>query len=75
MSSVGHSPALELRDGLEEGKTTPRYEFMCEKCNKAFEVIMTFSEREKGEVKCPKCQGTKVAPQFSSFVAQTGKKS
>ena len=20
-----------------------------------FEVIMTFSEREKGEVKCPKC--------------------
>jgi len=53
----------------------PRYEFMCEKCNKPFEVVMTFSEREKGDVKCPKCQGTKVAPQFSGFVAQTGKKS
>jgi len=53
----------------------PRYEFMCEKCNQAFEVIMTFSEREKSEVKCPKCQGTKVVPQFSGFVAQTGKKS
>jgi len=26
----------------------PRYEFMCEKCNKPFESIMTFSEREKG---------------------------
>jgi putative FmdB family regulatory protein len=33
----------------------PRYEFMCEKCNKSFELIMTFSEREKGDVKCPKC--------------------
>lgn len=28
----------------------PRYEFMCEKCDKPFEVIMTFSEREKVEV-------------------------
>ena len=29
----------------------PRYEFMCEKCNKPFELIMTFAEREKGDVK------------------------
>jgi putative FmdB family regulatory protein len=58
-----------------EGYTMPRYEFMCEKCNKPFELIMTFAEREKGDVKCPKCQGTKVVPQFSGFVAQTGKKS
>jgi putative FmdB family regulatory protein len=27
----------------------PRYEFMCEKCNKPFESIMTFSEREKDD--------------------------
>ena len=53
----------------------PRYEFMCEKCNKPFELIMTFAEREKGDVKCPKCHGTKVVPQFSGFVAQTSKKS
>jgi putative FmdB family regulatory protein len=53
----------------------PRYEFMCEKCNKSFELILTFSEREKGDVKCPNCQGTKVVPQFSGFVAQTSKKS
>ena len=52
----------------------PRYEFLCEKCNKPFEAIMTFSEREKGEVKSPKCQGTKFAPQVSEFVAQMGKK-
>ena len=53
----------------------PRYEFMCEKCNKPFEAIMTFSEREKGEVKCSKCHGTNVVPQFSGSVAQTSKKS
>ena len=58
-----------------EGRTMPRYEFMCEKCNKPFELIMTISEREKAKVTCPKCQGTKVLPQFSGFVAQTSKKS
>jgi hypothetical protein len=42
----------------------------------AFELILTFSERQKGDdVKCPKCQGTKVVPQFSDFMAQTLKKS
>jgi putative FmdB family regulatory protein len=53
----------------------PRYEFMCEKCDKPFELIMTISEREKADVKCPKCQDTKVLPQFSGFVAHTSKKS
>jgi len=36
---------------------------------------MTISEREKDEVKCPKCHGTNVRPQLSGFVAQTSKKS
>jgi putative FmdB family regulatory protein len=48
----------------------PRYEFMCEKGNKPFELIMTFAEREKGGVKCPTCQGAKVVPQFSGFGGQ-----
>jgi len=53
----------------------PHYEFVCEKCNKPFEVIMTISEREQGGVRCPKCQGTKVVPQLGGFMAQTSKKS
>jgi putative FmdB family regulatory protein len=53
----------------------PRYEFLCDKCKKPFEKIMTISEREKGDVKCPACKGTKVTPQFSGFMAQTAKKS
>jgi putative FmdB family regulatory protein len=28
----------------------PRYEFMCEKCKKSFELTMTISEREKAKV-------------------------
>jgi putative FmdB family regulatory protein len=69
------TPTSPSSAGKNEGLAMPRYEFMCEKCKKPFELIMTFSEREKSEVKCPKCQGTKVVPQFSGFVAQTSKKS
>jgi putative FmdB family regulatory protein len=53
----------------------PRYEFMCEECKESFELIMTISEREEGEINCAKCQGSKVVPQLSGFVAQTSKKS
>jgi len=53
----------------------PRYEFLCEKCGKPFELIMTISEREKAQVKCPKCKGAKVVPQLGGFMAQTSKKS
>jgi putative FmdB family regulatory protein len=41
----------------------PRYEFLCEKCRKPFELTMTISEHEKASPKCPKCKRTKVGPQ------------
>jgi putative FmdB family regulatory protein len=53
----------------------PRYEFLCEKCQKPVEFIMTIAEREKATPKCPSCKGTKVVPQFGGFMAQTSKKS
>ena len=53
----------------------PRYEFLCAKCKKPFELTMTISEREKVKPKCPKCKGTKVTPQLSGFMGQTAKKS
>ena len=53
----------------------PRYEFLCEKCKKPFELIMTIGEREEATIKCPKCKGTKVVPQFGGFLVQTAKKS
>jgi putative FmdB family regulatory protein len=53
----------------------PRYEYLCEKCKKPFELTMTISEREKAKPKCPACTGAKVTPQSGGFVAQTRKKS
>jgi putative FmdB family regulatory protein len=53
----------------------PRYEFLCGKCKKSFELTMTISEREKKRPTCPTCKGTNVVPQFSGFMAQTSKKS
>ena len=53
----------------------PRYEFMCEKCDKPFELIMTIPEREKAKIQCPTCKGTKVTPQLGTFMTQTSKKS
>jgi putative FmdB family regulatory protein len=53
----------------------PRYEFMCETCQQPFELLLTISEREKGDLKSPTCKGTKVVPQLGGFMAQTSKKS
>ncbi len=53
----------------------PRYEFLCEKCKKSFELTMTISERERSKPRCRTCKGTTVIPQFSGFTAQTKKKS
>jgi putative FmdB family regulatory protein len=36
----------------------PRYEFLCEKCKKPFELTMTISECERvRRPKCPACKG------------------
>jgi putative FmdB family regulatory protein len=53
----------------------PRYEFLCEKCQKPFELTMTISEQEKGKVRCPRCKSTRVVPQLGGFMGQTAKKS
>ena len=53
----------------------PHYEFFCEKCQKPFELTMTISEHEKGNVRCPTCKSTRVVPQLGSFTTQTAKKS
>ena len=53
----------------------PRYEFICEKCQKPFELTMTVSEREKGKVRCPTCKSTRVVAQLIGFMGQTKKKS
>ncbi len=53
----------------------PRYEFLCGKCKKSFELTMTMSEHEKAKMKCPQCKSTRVTPQLGGFMVRTSKKS
>ncbi|MGA2628623.1 MAG: FmdB family zinc ribbon protein [Terriglobia bacterium] len=53
----------------------PNYEFVCKNCQKAFSLVMTLAEYEKGRFTCPKCQSKKVEQKFSAFSAVTSKKS
>jgi putative FmdB family regulatory protein len=48
----------------------PRYEFLCEKCQKTFELTMTLAEHEKGKVRCPTCKSTRVVLQLSAFMGR-----
>jgi putative FmdB family regulatory protein len=56
----------------------PTYEFLCQKCKKAFVSVCSVTEyeqRKKGGIKCPKCGSSKVDQQISAFQVQTSKKS
>ncbi len=53
----------------------PTYEYLCEKCQKPFEITMTLSKREKAKIRCPKCKSTNITPQLSGIRVQTSKKS
>ena len=56
----------------------PRYEFLCRKRNRPFELLYSLGEYErahKNKLKCPKCQSTRVVRQISIFEVKTAKKS
>jgi putative FmdB family regulatory protein len=53
----------------------PTYEFICEKCNKAFSLDIKVSEYEKKKFQCPNCKSGKVKQQVTSFQTITSKKS
>jgi putative FmdB family regulatory protein len=45
----------------------PIFEYICQKCNHQFEVLIYGNEKAK----CPKCQATRLAPQLSVFAVST----
>jgi putative FmdB family regulatory protein len=53
----------------------PTYEYRCEKCRAEFTATMSMAEHDRTKVKCPACQSSRVVQQFSTFYAQTSKKS
>ena len=53
----------------------PTYAFMCERCEKSFEVVLTVAERAAAKVACPTCGGGEVTPRMAIFTAKTSRKS
>lgn len=53
----------------------PQYDFYCGKCKKEVSLTLTFSEREKGDFKCPDCSGKNLQPQMATFFSKTSRKS
>ena len=53
----------------------PTYEYVCEKCGKAFSVILSLTDYEKKKAKCPDCGSKQVRQQITAFQAITSKKS
>jgi putative FmdB family regulatory protein len=57
------------------GMAMPTYEFVCEKCEKPFTLILKIAEYEKKNFRCPKCKSKKVRQQVAGFQTITSKKS
>lgn len=53
----------------------PTYEFLCEKCNKSFSLILSISEYEKKDFRCPECGSSDDQQQITSFQTKTSRKS
>ena len=53
----------------------PTYEYLCKKCRKAFTLLISMSEHDKGGITCPSCKELKVIQQYTPFFAKTSRKS
>ena len=53
----------------------PNYEFYCETCKKEVGLTLTISERERGDYKCPSCDGKTLKPLMGAFFSKTSRKS
>jgi putative FmdB family regulatory protein len=44
----------------------PIYEYRCDVCERRFEVLTSFAERDRGQI-CPSCESSRTRVQVSSF--------
>ena len=44
----------------------PFYDLKCNKCNEEFNVMAKISEREKGQISCPKCDSNSLSALFNN---------
>ena len=53
----------------------PLYEYVCRKCQKKFDKVLTFKEHDLKKVRCPHCASEDVEPVIEPFFAKTARKS
>jgi putative FmdB family regulatory protein len=53
----------------------PTYAFMCARCTKSFEVVLTVAERAAAKVACPTRGGGEITPETAIITAKTSRKS
>ena len=53
----------------------PVYDYVCNDCQKSFELVLTLSEHDKDQITCPKCGSKNVEQDAAAFYAVTSKKS
>ncbi|MBZ5571929.1 MAG: zinc ribbon domain-containing protein [Acidobacteriia bacterium] len=53
----------------------PVYDYVCNDCHKSFELVLTLTEHDKEQIKCPKCGSKNVEQEAAEFFAVTSRKS
>jgi putative FmdB family regulatory protein len=53
----------------------PVYEYYCDKCRQTVTVTESIREHGQRTPACPRCAGTGLRPQISTFFSQTSRKS
>ena len=53
----------------------PMYEYKCLDCGKESELNLSMNEHDRGSVKCPACQSTRMEQLISAISAKTSRKS
>ena len=59
---------------IEREAPMPVYDYVCNDCNKTFELHLTLQQHDT-EIKCPKCGSRNVEQEATAFFAVTGRKS
>jgi putative FmdB family regulatory protein len=53
----------------------PVYEYVCEACDRKFEIVLSIHEHDEAKIVCPVCKSDKVHQLAAAFTAVTSKKS
>jgi len=52
----------------------PLYEYVCRKCHKKFDEVLSLKEHETKKLHCPKCKSTDLEKVIEPFFARTPSK-